>query len=514
MGTTRIRSQFTIRDTDPLVNSHRVQDIHILPGIAMLDAVYKTLQARRMDLSALALRSIVFHEPVVTDAAIDRKLTVTLDTTGATGRITVTSLPWKGDRALGADRTTHMTCLLAPSEPFAAAPNLLCAAPLPADALELDACYGVTRHIGIFHEGFMKCSGRVALLPSGQHLGEVALGADACSRGADFLLHPVFLDCATIVPLLPLRDRLEQTSLFIPFAIEEFQAVALTGQRDVRVLVEPIDADTDAGADVGDRELLRYSFGIFDRQGRQLAAVRHFTVKKVRSLQNIRGLLQRSLTVPPVRVPVLAPASPAPTATDDPIRDLIGELVARQGGFVWNPDDERKPFFDLGLASLALLDAAEALEKRLGVRLYPTVLFENPDAAALARYLRATFPDACVEYARHATKAAIAEPARRIGPAIAAAPCAATNGSVPILGATPQVVDTGVPVQCRSPARDPGAALAPRSSRSHAVDVPRHRAHRSGRGPGTARPAAGGVEGTRRFRGRRRPVSALRWTRG
>ena len=246
----------------------------------------------------------------------------------------------------------------------------------------------------------MKCSGRVALLPSGQHLGEVALGSEACSRVADFLLHPVFLDCATIVPLLPLRDRLEQTSLFIPFAIEEFQAVALTGQRDVRVLVEPIDADP---GDVGDRESHRYSFGIFDRQGRQLAAVRHFTVKKVRSLQNIRGLLQKSLTVPPVRVPALAPASPAPTATDDPIRDLIGEIVAHQGGFVWNPDDERKPFFDLGLASLALLDAAEALEKRLGVRLYPTVLFENPDAAALARYLRATFPDACarVRAARH-----------------------------------------------------------------------------------------------------------------
>ena len=111
MGTTRIRSQFTVRDTDPLVNSHRVQDIHILPGVAMLDAVYKTLQAQRMDLSVLALRGILFHEPVVTNAQIDRKLTVTVDMRGAEGRITVTSLPWKNDRALAADPTTHMTCL-------------------------------------------------------------------------------------------------------------------------------------------------------------------------------------------------------------------------------------------------------------------------------------------------------------------------------------------------------------------------------------------------------------------
>ena len=101
-GTTRIRSQFTVRDTDPLVNSHRVQDIHILPGVALLDAVYKTLQARRMDLSVLALRDILFHEPVVTNAHIDCKLTVTVDMTGGDGRITVTSLPWKHDRALAA----------------------------------------------------------------------------------------------------------------------------------------------------------------------------------------------------------------------------------------------------------------------------------------------------------------------------------------------------------------------------------------------------------------------------
>ena len=95
MSTTRFRSQLTVRDTDPLVNSHRVQDIHILPGVALLDAVYKTLQAQRMDLSVLSLRSILFHEPVVTNAQIDRKLTVTVDMKGAEGRITV---PWQPTR--------------------------------------------------------------------------------------------------------------------------------------------------------------------------------------------------------------------------------------------------------------------------------------------------------------------------------------------------------------------------------------------------------------------------------
>src|SRR5215467_10011622 len=118
MNGTRLRSQFTVRDTDPLVNSHRVQDIHILPGVSLLDAVYKTLRAQHMDQSALALRDILFHEPVVTNAQIDRKLTVTVDMTGAEGRIAVTSVPWKIDRALAADSTKHMTCVLAPNERF------------------------------------------------------------------------------------------------------------------------------------------------------------------------------------------------------------------------------------------------------------------------------------------------------------------------------------------------------------------------------------------------------------
>jgi enoyl-CoA hydratase/carnithine racemase/NAD(P)-dependent dehydrogenase (short-subunit alcohol dehydrogenase family)/acyl carrier protein len=437
MSTTRIRGQFTIRDTDPLVNSHRVQDIHILPGVSMLDTVFKTLRSHRADLPVLALRNILFHEPVVTNAQIDRKLTVTVDLRGTEGRVTVASLPWKADRALASEPTTHMTCALAPDVPFDAAPAAVREKALPGDPVDLDSCYGVTRHIGIFHDGFMKCSGRVAQLPTGQHLGDVMLGPDAFSRSADFLLHPVFLDCSTIVPLFPLRDRLDQATLFIPFAIDEFRGVAFSGRRDARVLVEPLQTDPGSG------ELLRYSFGIFDDQGHQLAAVRHFTVKKVRSLQNIRRLLERSLTIPDAPAAAPAPVAAASSAAGepvDPIIGLIGELLSSKGDFVWNPTDTGKTFFELGLDSLALLDAAEALEKRLGVRLYPTSLFENPNVAALAAFLRATFPGECAAYARHAPTA-IAEAPRPARPA-AEAPA----GRPAALAAATQATATGDPV--------------------------------------------------------------------
>src|SRR5262245_49596148 len=244
MPATRIRGQFTIRDTDPFVRSHRVQDIHILPGVAQMDAVYKTLQSQSVDCSELAFRNILFHEPVVTNAQIDRRVTVTVDMKAGDGRIEVSSVPWKNDRALASEATTHMTCVITPSERFDSTPARAPMQALPADAFDLDACYGVTRHIGIFHDGFMKCTGRVALLPSGQILGDVTLAPEASSRATDFVLHPVFLDCSTIVPLFPLRDRLDETSLFIPFGIEEFRGVAFTTRREARVLVEPMNADS------------------------------------------------------------------------------------------------------------------------------------------------------------------------------------------------------------------------------------------------------------------------------
>src|SRR5688572_1234799 len=152
MSTTRIRGQFTIRDTDPLVNSHRVQDIHILPGVSMLDAVYKTLRSHRPDLAVMTVRNVLFHEPVVTNAQIDRKLTVTADVREGEGRVTVTSLPWKSNGALSSEPTTHMTCQLAPGDPFGST-ALPVGQALPDDAVDLDACYGVTRHIGILHDG-------------------------------------------------------------------------------------------------------------------------------------------------------------------------------------------------------------------------------------------------------------------------------------------------------------------------------------------------------------------------
>ncbi len=390
MSIRRFSSKLTVRDSDPLVSEHRVQDIHILPGVSLLDVTYKVLKAARIDIESVVLRDILFHEPVVTNAEIDRKLTVTVDHEGDRGRVSVTSVPWKGEQAVSEKETSHMTCHLLRSAPvnIQSIPGELT---LPiGEAVDLDACYSVTRRIGIFHDGFMKCLGQVGSLPSGDVVAAVSLSDRAYVHRADFVLHPVFLDCSTIVPLFPLRNAFDESILFIPFAIEEFRARSLANLREVRIRVEKPDPD------IAGREILHHSFSIHHPDGRLLARFRKFGVKRVRSLESIRRLLARStarIVPPPLTVAPPPPVSEAPTG--DPVLDAIGALIQKHGGIDWNEEAASKPFFDLGLDSVALLDMSEALEKELNVRLYPTLLFERSTAAALAGYLRETFPAEC-----------------------------------------------------------------------------------------------------------------------
>src|SRR5581483_10109327 len=123
---------------------------------------------------------------------------------------------------------------------------------------------------------------------------------------------------------------------------------------------------------------------------------------------------------PQAQVVVAAPAM----ATADPVLGLIAELL-RPHLAAWKPENASTPFFDLGLDSMVLLDVADTLERRLDVRLYPTVLFERSNAAALASYLKQAFPEACSRYAAQ----------------LPAVPAAATAGpAVPASVGRPQVL--------------------------------------------------------------------------
>ena len=230
----------------------------------------------------------------------------------------------------------------------------------------------------------MKCRGGVRTLSAGGCIARASLGPRASEHKEDFQLHPVFLDCSTVVPMYGWHSHLDDVRLFIPFGIDEFQATSLQGLDEVFIQVSPsIGNDAES-------ELLRNSFTLFSIDGEPLARFKNFTVKRVRSLQNVRHLLTSGTSA---RKQNVGPgSSTSPPVGNSKLKQLVLTLVEQLGQLKLGPEQETTSFFDLGLDSLVLLDMGEALESRLGVKLYPTLLFEHTSISTLTSYLNQTFP--------------------------------------------------------------------------------------------------------------------------
>lgn len=397
----KIQGSLLVSDTDPLVREHRLDGIHILPGVAMLDALYRTLEAAGHPASRFVLRNILFHEPVVTQQSMDRYLTVTVNMDADGGDATIRSQPARNGAPVGERDTLHLSCRILPGDAMFGA--------IVTDNLkggeDLDACYSVTRQVGIQHDDFMKCRGRVRARPNGGCEARVTLGSRALDHLSDFLLHPVFLDCSTVVPLFGWHTHLDDAQLFIPFGIDEFQATSLRGRSEVVIRVDPNDADA------SDAEFLKNSFTLYSTEGMPLVRFRNFTVKRVRSLENVRHLLTSGQSARHRKAePASAPVEVSNTAA---IEQLVRGQVEQRLERSLQSGEVAKPFFELGLDSLSLLDMAEAIEARLGIQLYPTLLFEHASVSALVAYLNQHFPEqvaALGETIPAAAPAPVAEP--------------------------------------------------------------------------------------------------------
>ena len=381
----KITSNVLVSDAQELVREHTLDGIHILPGVAMLDVIYKTLASAGHLSNRLKLQNILFHEPVVTQSSIDRSLTVTIEIDTNAGRVRIHSVPVRNGLVSTNtnDKTLHLSCQIKHCEPLTA--NLVSTTMHGAD--DLDTCYEVTRHVGIHHDDFMKCLGRVHSLPKGGCIAQVALGDRAKKRQKDFQLHPVLLDCSTVVPMYGWHTHLDDAQLFIPFGIEEFQATSLQGHSEVYIQVEPSVSASETS------ELIRNSFTLFSLSGEPLVRFKHFAVKRVRSLENVRHLLNSGVSARQRKSPLeqqtqLLQEPNTRTALQQLLYSLLNPHVAQPMA----PQYDALSFFELGLDSIIILDMVESLETRLNVKLYPTLLFEHSSVAGLTKYLNETYP--------------------------------------------------------------------------------------------------------------------------
>ena len=86
-------------------------------------------------------------------------------------------------------------------------------------------------------------------------------------------------------------------------------------------------------------------------------------------------------------MPSVAAATTCPPRSASSIEQWLSEYVARSAGLAEQDVDVAQPFSHYALDSVATVELTADLEDWLGLRLPPTLLWDYPTIAALARHL-------------------------------------------------------------------------------------------------------------------------------
>ncbi|MER5558834.1 SDR family NAD(P)-dependent oxidoreductase [Streptomyces sp. NPDC002506] len=403
MNDSPIECQFFLPHDDFVMRHHRIHGVSVMPGATFLDIVYRILRTQGYDPARAVLRNILFTAPMATEPGHDLEV-----------RITVGSPDGDGSRPVAADSKVageagavrdggwrhHFSCRLEFTDEPAPGPidprALLAGRTGGKDMADL---YRQARDEHIEHGAPMMGFGPIHQVGPGL-LARLELDPGYRAQEGEFHIHPAKLDAATLVAFgqLPPPDG----NPFIPVHLEEFRAPrALQGPCWIHV---PGPETTAPSGDVMHSDCL-----IYDEQGRFVARFLKLTCKRVRNATLITRLLHdpegTGTESRAVSAAAASPASAAPAAVASPsaapvadsaarmgahLQAMIGRLLGRPPGSV----DTTTGFYELGLDSITMLSISADLEKLVGSRLYPTLLFEYSDIAGLARHLDETYPSA------------------------------------------------------------------------------------------------------------------------
>ncbi|MCW5321949.1 SDR family NAD(P)-dependent oxidoreductase [Verminephrobacter aporrectodeae subsp. tuberculatae] len=305
------------------------------------------------------------------------------------------------------------------------------------NALDMSEMYRRARLERIDHRAPMRCTGSL-WKGGGALLGELRLEVPP---EPGFHMHPAALDAATIAAYAQTEAAFDAP--FIPVSIDRVRLVASLSEQFF--LHAP---GTEVLAATGD--VISNDYDLYDRDGRHCASFRRLVCKRIRQPDLITRLL-----LPHGRATDDARSADAPAPTADLaragsyaalLRIWIAEILSIKPALV----AMRVGFYELGLGSRDLLALATRLEQVVGHEIYPTLLFEHRDIAALDTHLLASFGPLTAHTA--------AEPVK---PAHAAAPVVAQTG----FAAPAWIPDP------RRPASPGAARIAVHGLPAHAFDI-------------------------------------------
>lgn len=376
-----------ITHSNYIVRDHTVHDVRTLPGVVLLDMIYR-LSALAIGTQSIVLQHVLFKQPVVTDASFDKQLQLSFTPSGDHWIVSVKSRKIKNNVLLGEEADDNMECLLfketipANAKPFDVTGFMQTAA----HHWDMDEVYALVRRADIRHRAFMKTLGTV-YQSGNRELMALHLGEEAEQFRHNFYAHPAFLDGSTLAGLsaqLTGNGIIMDNTPYIPFMIGRF-CIRKPLPANVYTYTElkPLPLPGSEPAD-----MLHADIMLYDESGEVLVEFSDLSAKRIRDPKLIRKLVTPHV-VEQQQQKVLV-AADVPVATDamgsivNQLRIQIGRILNIAPATL----DIHTGFYDLGLDSAQLLQVVRELEKTVQAQLYPTLLFEYATIQRLAEYLQ------------------------------------------------------------------------------------------------------------------------------
>lgn len=423
-----------ITHSNYIVRDHTVHQIRTLPGVTLLDMVYR-LCLPYMGTQAVELRNILFIQPIVTSSEFDQEVNVTFISGPAHTRVKVTSRKVHGDQVVDPEWQANMECELhaiAAADQKRPPRNIQETIERSDRTWEMDDIYAVAREADIYHDTFMKTLGTVYRHDQ-EEIMELRLGELAEKYRSKFYAHPAFLDGSTFAGY-SFRLSGERTHLFddgkayIPFMIGRF---CIYKQLPSTIYTYTRRHPKEESGVSSGRDVFTTNLEIRDSSGELLVEFEGLTLKRIRELESIQRLIKLEQDREPASPNSII--SNATTGTDrldesnrtsnasraigtassnlsdssrpeDALSEehtplLLAESYLReQIGAVLSSDpasiNPQTGFYELGLDSTQLLGLVKVLEQRLETQLYPTLMFEYPTIERLSVYLAEQYQDA------------------------------------------------------------------------------------------------------------------------
>lgn len=387
---------FIVTNDDYVVRDHQLYGKRMMPGVVFLDVVFRYVKSNGYDVSKLELKNVVFKEPIVTSEHLDRKVQVFIYEDDDHYFINAQSIEFSNGKVCGNEWHDNFEAELHEC-------NETSECRIDIESLEqganeikdMDSCYEFCRKVGLVHYDFMKLLGKV-YIANDYILAKVWLSDLGESVRTDFLMHPAFLDGSLSVPgaLGIDQEDIDVASRrpYIPMFIGRFN-VRRGLPKICYVYIDKKNVRTDQIALTQKRDINYYNVEIFDENGIRVVFYEKFGVKMVRNQETIDKLSveKKSDETLNEKSDITEDNNESDINAESGITNTILRMVADTIKCKPEEIDQDLDYYDLGLDSKDLLDIVKMIEKKIGQKLYPTLLFEYSTIKQLSDYLEETY---------------------------------------------------------------------------------------------------------------------------